>query len=103
MRGGLRCKVTWLTVDEVWIKASSKPPAYAELAARTQGEQAATTSSKRTATAARFDKPEPAATNSSSSSRRGNTGWQERRVQSYYGDDYVGDHYWFGVDEDAVG
>src|SRR5580704_16813917 len=28
---------------------------------------------------------------------------QERGVEGYYGDDNIGDHYWFGADEDAIG
>src|ERR1700677_534274 len=35
--------------------------------------------------------------------RRGDACGQNCRVEGYYGDDNVGDHYWFGVDEDAVG
>jgi hypothetical protein len=35
--------------------------------------------------------------------RRGDSGGDECGVEGYHGDDDVGDHYWFGVDQDAVG
>src|SRR5580658_1733874 len=35
--------------------------------------------------------------------RRRDAGGDECRVEGHYGDDDVGDHDWFGVDEDAVG
>src|SRR5271168_3519468 len=97
MRGGLGCSVRWFALRREKLKQRRKITAEAQRAQRTQRK------TERSAGRLGALAGNLVAGFGGWAWGRWDAGWQDRGVERNNRDDNVGDHYWFGVDEDAVG